>query len=303
MTDQAIQTPSLPPPPPPPPSARPEPDSDTEYRDEPGRRLRAGDPKLLTRSIRRRRSVPIMGYIGTNGQGKTLAMVRDSLPSLAAGRRILSTVAILDPATGQPHRNFERFTSWDQLHGVRDTDILMDEISGVLDARDGGMPRHIRILLPQLRRANVTLRWTGISWDNTDKRLRQITQAVARCKGFAPNRKLQRQNSAPDAVSLWAPNRAFMITTFDAQTLQSADDDAAMSVDRKRRGKKVRKLDREWFWGPGSIAFDCYNTLDSVSMVDAACVACGGRVREPICKCTPDQSESVSLRRHRLASS
>ena len=44
----------------------------------------------------RRRSYGITAYTGANGGGKTAAMVWDALPSLEAGRPILSTVRILD---------------------------------------------------------------------------------------------------------------------------------------------------------------------------------------------------------------
>lgn len=43
-----------------------------------------------------RRGWPIMGYVGPNGGGKSASMVWDTLPSLAAGRPVLSTVRILD---------------------------------------------------------------------------------------------------------------------------------------------------------------------------------------------------------------
>lgn len=43
-----------------------------------------------------RRGWPIMGYVGPNGGGKSAAMVWDTLPSLEAGRPVLSTVRLLD---------------------------------------------------------------------------------------------------------------------------------------------------------------------------------------------------------------
>jgi hypothetical protein len=245
--------------------------------------LDPSNPALRSRGILKRRSVPIMGYTGLNGQGKSMCMVRDTLLSLAIGRPILSTVTILDPDTGQPHPLFERFTSWEQLHDFRDGDVLLDEVTGVADARDSGMPKHVRKIIPQLRRRNVMLRWTGIDWDNTDRRLRQLTQAVARCKGHFPDFKAVRTTGQNDAVPMWAPNRYFLVTTFDAQTLQSTEDNRALTQepDRKRR---ARILNREWIKGPGSPAFAAYNTLDSVASVDNSCRHCGGRIPERVCK-------------------
>ena len=43
-----------------------------------------------------RRGFPIHGYVGANGGGKSCAMVWDTLPSLEAGRPVLSTVRLLD---------------------------------------------------------------------------------------------------------------------------------------------------------------------------------------------------------------
>lgn len=43
-----------------------------------------------------RRGWPIMGYVGPNGSGKSAAAVWDTIPSLLAGRPVLSTVRLLD---------------------------------------------------------------------------------------------------------------------------------------------------------------------------------------------------------------
>lgn len=241
--------------------------------------------KLLGRGVRRRRSVPIMGYVGLNGQGKTLAMIRDTLPSLTMGRRVLSTVTILDPDTGDPHPLFEKFESWEQMHTFRDGDILLDEITGIMDSGDSAMPKDIRRILPQMRRANVMIRWTGISWDNSHKRLRQVTQAVAKCKGLMPNRSLVKAQAegSPDQLSMWAPNRFFVLNTFDAQSLNAADDAKMLTNDQNKR-VKAKLLQREFFWAPGSVVFDCYDTYASVSQVSADCTICGGKIPEPRCK-------------------
>lgn len=249
----------------------------------PGGLLDPRNRALFTRGVLRRRSAPIMGYVGLNGQGKTFSMVRDTLPSLALGRRVLSTVTILDPATGEPHPLFERFTSWEQLHDFRDGDVLMDEITGIMDARDQGMPKHVRRLLPQMRRANVMVRWTGIDFDNTDRRLRQLSQAVVRCRGHFPNRALERTSGVRDAVSMWAPNRLFVLTTFDSQTLTDSGD-ARLLTEEPQKKRRARVLNREFVWGPNSLAFRCYNTLDAVSAVASVCQVCGLKPVERTCR-------------------
>lgn len=245
--------------------------------------LRPDNPRLRTRGILRRRSAPIMGYVGLNGQGKTFTMVRDTLLSLALGRKVLSTVKLLDPATGEPHPQFELFTSWEQLHDFRDGDVLLDEITGIMDARDQGMPKHVRRLLPQMRRANVMVRWTAIDFDNSDRRLRQLSQAVVRCRGHVPNRKLVRESGVTDAVTMWAPNRLFVLTTFDSQTLIDSGD-ARMLTEEPDKKRRAKVLNREFVWGPKDLTFQCYNTLDSVSAVDNSCRVCGLKVVEKNCR-------------------
>lgn len=245
--------------------------------------LRPDNRELFTRGIRKRRDAPVRGYTGLNGHGKSFAMVRDVLPALASGTRVLSTVSILDPESGNPHPNFERFTSWTQLHNVYNTEVLLDEITGIMDSRDSGMPKHVRRLIPQMRRASSPVSWTGIDWDNTDRRMRQLTWAMIRCVGHLPDRKVLRDDGTRDAVPMWAPNRLFVLTTFDAKTLKSSDDGAQITEDRDKK-RRARKLGREFVWGPSSVAFRCYNTLDAVASVDNSCVTCGGRIPDKICK-------------------
>lgn len=145
------------------------------------------------------------------------------------------------------------------------------------------MPKHIRRLLPQMRRLNVMVRWTGIDWDNTDRRMRQLTQAVVKAKGHLPNQKLVRGGNETDAVSMWAPNRLFLFTTYDAQTLTQSEDGQLLTQEQTKK-RRAKVLNRELVWGPKSLAFDCYNTLDAVSAVDASCPICGGRIPERTCK-------------------
>lgn len=247
------------------------------------------DKRLTSKKIRRRRGVPIMGYIGTSGHGKSASMVRDSLLSLAQGRRLLSTVEILDAHTGNPHPLYIPFTSFGQLAEFRNGDVLMDEITGIMDSHDSAMPKDVRRKLPQMRRSGVFVRWSGIDWDNSNRRLRQMTQAVTLCRGYFPNRT---------ADEMWAPNRAFLLKTYDAQKMMRSEDAQILArtvplVNSK--GPKVRKpavLVREWWRGKGSLAFDSYNTMGDVLAVDGSCglldpvtgLVCHGRIPEKVCK-------------------
>lgn len=237
----------------------------------------------ITRGMLKRWSVPICGYVGGSGHGKSLTMVRDALPTLFSGGQVLGTVTLLDPHTGNKHPNFTQLEHWDQLLEFRGGALLLDEVHGVMDSRDQGMPKPVRRHLPQMRRSGVRVRWSGIDFDNLDRRLRQLTQAVVRCRGHLPI--LQ----APGEVQMWAPNRAFVLTTFDAQTIAQADESAMFTEDAAKK-RKAKVLHREIYFGSNlftgtkHIALRSYDTMAPVSWVDNSCPICKLRVPDRYCK-------------------
>lgn len=223
----------------------------------------------------RRRQAPIHAYIGANGSGKSLAMVHDTLPSLDAGRRVLSTVRLLDPVTGEPHSGYERLTEWSQIMDAENCDVLFDEVVGIASARESqGMPVQVANLLVQLRRRDVVLRWSAPAWARADKIIRETTQAVTVCKGFMSKR-------ANDAPRLWAPRRLFRWKTYPAIDFDQAHQG---QIEKKPNGSGA------WFWGPESRAFHSYDTLDAVERIGEAldsgrCAHCGGRRTIHRCAC------------------
>ena len=73
--------------------------------------------------------------------------------------------------------------------------------------------------------------------------------------------------------------------------MQAAEEGSQLTQrDDKKRKAKVMK--RELVWGPGSLTFDCYDTLDSVDSIDNTCAhvdhetgeVCGLRVAEKTCR-------------------
>ena len=223
----------------------------------------------------RRRAVPIHAYIGENGGGKSLAMVHDTLPSLEAGRTVLSTVRLLDPRTGEPHSSYERLADWGQILEAEHCDVLFDEVVGIASARESsGLPVQVANLLVQLRRRDVVLRWSAPAWARADKIIRETTQAVTLCKGMLGKRD-------PNSPRMWAQKRLFKWRTFDA-----------FAFDQLTTGQldKLPSSSVAWFWGSGSRAFASYDTLDAVERVgdvldSGRCVHCGGRKAIPRCSC------------------
>lgn len=233
-------------------------------------------PVRAKRARDARRSHPIRGYVGPNGGGKSLAMVHDVLPSLAAGRRILSTVRILGP-DGQPHPNYVPFTNFDQLLDAEETDVLADEITGIANSRaSSSLPVQVQNTLVQLRRRDNTFAWTAPGWGRADKVIREVTQAVTECRGFWSDRR--EIDSGASGVRMWAPKRVFRWRTYDT-----------IEFDEWTSGKrdKLDTLAKQWFRGPGSEAFRSYDTLDSVSIVEGGdpdvCDHCGKHKRRVYC--------------------
>jgi len=239
-----------------------------------------------------RRAVPIHAYVGPNGSGKSLAAVYDTLPSLLSGRPVLSTVrlhdvedlrpcddlACMSPRHGLPdhyavHPLWVPFVDFRQLLEVEHCDVLMDEVTGVADAREfAGMPVQVRNFLVQLRRRDVVLRWTSPAWAFGDVTIRRVTQAATVCSAYLP---------VASDDSLWRDRRAFVWRTYDARDLDEFD-----SAKRER----IRSYIRQLLWRPGSVVESAYDTRDQVLSLGALndaglCMDCGGKRSHPRCSC------------------
>lgn len=274
-----------------------------------------------------RRAYPIHVYVGKNGSGKSLTAIYDTLPTLEAGRPVLSTVRLIDyrdlrtcdgwdygpeqiygeaptrcpivhPITGdhipdhdQSHPGYLRFTNWRQLLDFENGDVIMDEITGVADsAEHAGMPPEVRNKLPQLRRADIALRITGLSWARLNKRLREAAQAVTRCRGVLP----VPANSEFGKDRVFRPKRMSLAGTYDTADLPVDD----ISEHAFKEAKTVRK---GRLWIPDTVAIKAYNTyggVDSVGWVDLAgtCGYCGGSRSRPKCAC-PDYVAEIESRK------
>ncbi|WP_137878069.1 hypothetical protein [Microbacterium sp. 4NA327F11] len=195
-----------------------------------------------------------------------MAMMHDTKLSIDRGRDILSTVRVIDPSTGRPYRNYTPLVAWDQLLDARNCDVLMDEIIGIAASMPGqSLPQEVQLLLNQLRRRDVLLRWTAPSWSRANIVLREVTQAVTVCRGYLP-----KYENLGDDSRLWGMNRLFRWTTYDAMDFTTWTD----NKESKLKGKA-----NAWFRRPGSWAERAYDTFDAVDSVDSGegyCMRCGG---------------------------
>lgn len=247
-----------------------------------GVRIPKSPRKLKTpTAVVRRSSSPIAAYVGPNGHGKTLCMIRDSIPTLEAGRQVLSTVRIVDPHTGNDHPSYAPFTDLAQLLDVRQMLVLMDEVTGVASAQDSAkLDVRVSNVLMQLRKVGSRLWWTAPAWDRAAKPIRQVTQSVTECRGF-----LAKSSDTEDGLAIWAPKRLFRLRTF-----------AATDFENWTEGKRDRLSPeiKQWMWGPSSGAFDYYDTYGAVERVSGITPegiheVCGGRITVPTCKCDRTQ--------------
>jgi len=242
-------------------------------------------------------SEPIVGFNGYNGSGKSIAAVLCAMAHLDAGRPALSTVRLHDyrhprPCTdsgctysrhGQPdhlaaHPLWEPFTDWRQLPAFRGGCVVMDETTGVADAREkgAGMPVQIGNYLPQMRRKDVSLLWTTIDWRFTDARLRRITRVLLWAHGLWPK-------YYPGEI--WPRNRAFLWRSYDARGI---GDDFDPSLPASREG--VQLLGRYLYVRGRGLAQHAYSTWEdphALAQVDQAgmCMGCGGHRSRPSCRC------------------
>lgn len=261
-----------------------------------------------------RRGVPIIGYVGANGDGKTLAMVRDTEQSLRTGRAVLSTKPLFEvvlrggcpeddgrgawmayaPAPGiagwrRPHPLYVPLVSWGQVVAAANCDMLLDEITGVASSRSyQGTPQQLVNKLVKLRHDDVVARWTAPNWMRADVVLREVSQAVCVCKGYV-------KKAVPGL--LWPQKSVFQFATYDAM----AWEDYSLN-----KVEKVRCLSKEWYFRSRGMAMHMYDTLGSVDMLDHTdqgghCLTCGGKRALRKCDCPDETGERDGRGRRRGA--
>lgn len=248
----------------------------------------------------RRRSHAISAYIGANGSGKSMALVHDTLPTLLAGRRVLSTVRLLDwldpgPCPGisacddllghnlpngrvhaKAHPLYVPLRSLSQLLDAEHCDVLLDEITGVASSRESqSLPSEIANLLVQLRRRNIALRWSTPAYARADKILREVSTLITVSSGHFPARKQRGEGRA------WRDRRLLVWRSFDAAAYESMTTESLT---------KVNPLFVQRFRVRGSAASVAYDSLDNVLVASSAaeagaCLSCGGYRRRVPCSC------------------
>lgn len=239
-------------------------------------------PAKSEAAVSARSRFPILGFVGPNGGGKTACAVSMAVAAMESGRKVLSTVPLLDSETGELHEMYVPWTDWDQLLSWQDGDVLADEIVSIAGARESqGLDVRAQTLLLQLRKVNVRFWWTAPSWKRADTIIREVTQAVTECRGFyADPRAAQTRRGV---VQSWAPKRLFSWKTYDT-----------VEFEEWTAGKRenAEPMITEWFHGVGSQVFASYDTLGAVNViagvnVKGVCDTCSGTVsaKPRACRC------------------
>jgi len=256
-----------------------------------------------------RRSKAIRGIFGPNGSGKSALAVWDLMPSLDAGRPVLSTARLLDwrnprdcddesctwpghPDHGAAHPAWVPFQEWQQLIGgsghkpFRDGDVFLDEVAASASSRSSGsLPFQVERDLQQLRKRNVTLTYTAPALARTEKIIRECSVLFTMCHGAFP---VTRRDDVE--VSAWKQNRLLRWESFDAVELEKFTMREANDRDANGR-RKIRPVVRQWFRLAGCDVLRAYDTMEAVEGVggwaseSGMCLSCGGRRSVPRCSC------------------
>lgn len=293
------------------------------------RAMWARDGVLYPGATALRRGAAISGFVGPNGGGKSYAMVASTIPSLRAGRRVLSTVRLLDGDNPRPcddqgcycdktdprrhaaaHPCFELWTEWQQLLDAEHCDVLADEVTGVASSREySSLPAPIANLLVQLRRRDVVLRWTAPNWKRADVIIRECTQMVTVCTGLYPVLHTTEGSLTPDELAdsetarivvdeerAWVENRLLKLISYDS---------ALMDDFEAQRRDDLEVWTRQWIWRPKAEIERWYDTYDQVTTIGSVsetgrCLRCGGTRRPQPCSCddyvVPGRSGSARKR-------
>jgi hypothetical protein len=249
-------------------------------------------------AVKRRRSMPIHGYVGPNGAGKSLLAAQDTLPTLRGvswacdnpdhlhtiegkthgTRRVLSTMPFITPS-GAPHPLYIPLTDYSQIISAEHVDLILDEVGGAVASTTGAdIPMGVKASLQELRRREVVARWTAPSWGRASKVLREVSQGVTLTMGFLPvphkdgvpfdgpheteKMSVDGETLVYDRCEIGGPHEHPSGRLWGARRLMFARTFDATIFEEwtTEKRQKIRPEVRSLFWRPGSAAERSYDT-------------------------------------------
>lgn len=220
-----------------------------------------GEPSLKLPSVKSdmANGIPICGFTGINGAGKTLLGAQSAIYDMSRGRPVYSSVEIRSP-----WGNSKPILSLRQLLELSDATIFLDDVSVIFSSRSSqSLPAEVVALLQTLRHKRLTVRWTAPAWMRCDNLLREVTQGLVNVVPL-----LRHSDGSP-----WPRPRLVMTALLDT---------SAGKVD-----ETPSKIMRRRFFRPNRLlSFGSYNTEADTPMLGrhlqgGRCVDCGGSVETP----------------------
>lgn len=249
-------------------------------------------------AVKKRRGVAIMGYVGSNGSGKSATCCLDTMPTLrgimwscdnpdhfhsrngiySGVRRVLSTMRFTTP-NGEAHPLWIPLTEYGQLTHFEHGDLILDEVGGAVASSTGDdIPMSVKAVLQEMRRKEVNIRWTAPSWARASKVLRECSLGVTVSQGkFAvPDRDmvpfvgwhlLERMN--PETFELESvmceidgPHEHDAGRTWGSRRMFSTQTFDATQFDEWTAAKreKLKPIVRQIIWRPGHPLEQAYDT-------------------------------------------
>lgn len=223
------------------------------------------------------RGVPIVGFTGVNGAGKTLLAVHCAILDMLDNRPVYSTVPIHYMAPHGELLSSHPITSLRQLLTLTDATILLDDVSVIFSSRQtGSLPAPIVTLLQTVRHRRLTILWTAPGWMRADILLRSVTQALVSVRPML-------RSSASDTP--WPTPRVVAAGLLDTTTAK---------VD----AEPDKVLRRAFYRPKGLLSWAAYDTHADTPLLGHAhltgtCVDCGGSQERP--KHTKARHETLGL--------
>lgn len=271
----------------------------------------------------KRRGFPIHGYVGPNGHGKSLAMVYDTLPSLDAGRPVLSTVRLLDFRNPRDCEGGARCDD-PEGHALITRRVWFDEEAGQLrraEVDSGRVHQAAHPFYVPFRDYRQLMSWrdgdvlmdevTGVASSRESKNmpapvanmLVQLRRRNIALRWTAPawGRADVIMREVTQAVTLclgYFPTRAKVEPGSPPQLWGqrrgfrfSTFDAALMDEFEAQRASDAEPEFSQLMWRPAGLATGAYDTGDDVSslgwaMESGVCIGCGGRRSIQKCGCS-----------------
>lgn len=204
--------------------------------------------------------VPVCGFTGINGAGKTMLAVQSAIADMSRGRTVYSTVPIRSAfGDSLPIRSLR------QLLTLEDATLLFDDVSVIFSSRSTqSLPAEIVALLQTLRHQRLTLRWTAPQWMRADTLIRGVTQGLVNVMPMLRH---------SDPLDPWPRPRIVMAGLLDTST-------------GKADSEPTKVLRRRVFLPSRLQSFGAYDTLADTPLIGrhlqgGTCVDCGGTRERP----------------------